>query len=276
MQGLEVPRYLESSYVLPDKNSPWLITNHLITPFPGHISNFSLERKETLFAGYFDKTLNGTLPSKAKTCSCNKHHDKRSSLIHENIEDIAENFEVMDCYAEDLVCFQQQNSQPFLTKAFALGKSPDFKHFTDLIVQPTKVNVESDESVIEQKEVAQIILSTSAQSSHTGTPPEGMLQQTLCSRPQSLAILSKFAYFDLAIHSSQSYLARKCTPIPERQVSIMVGHFWLFYKFFLVTTQEAKTRPWLRLKIAPRLFGGPDRLTESKLVFVNQRDNCLW
>eukprot|EP00094_Tigriopus_californicus_P010881 TCALIF_10496-PA protein Name:"Similar to Cyp2j6 Cytochrome P450 2J6 (Mus musculus)" AED:0.07 eAED:0.07 QI:0/0.78/0.7/0.9/1/1/20/349/2332 len=140
--------------------------------------SWSLERKETLFAGYFDKTLNGTLPTKAGTCSCNKQHDKRSSLVHENIEDIGENFEVMDCYAEDLVCFQQQNSQPFLTKAFALGKSPDFRHFTDLIVEPTKVNVESDESVIEQKEVAQIILSTSVQSSHTGTPPEGWTLST--------------------------------------------------------------------------------------------------
>lgn len=167
--------------------------------------SWSLERKETLFAGYFDKTLNGTLPSKAKTCSCNKHHDKRSSLIHENIEDIAENFEVMDCYAEDLVCFQQQNSQPFLTKAFALGKSPDFKHFTDLIVQPTKVNVESDESVIEQKEVAQIILSTSAQSSHTGTPPEGW----------TLSTADKYC----ANFIQESDAADRCRFVPEMDLS---------------------------------------------------------
>jgi hypothetical protein len=100
---------------------------------------FSVELGETLFAGYFNPVLNTTLPRRYESCSCGGRKSAHVSCLPK------------------IGCFDAPNSKRHLMTTLGLGKSKDFKAFTNLVLESAEV-VEDDD-LIKEEGVGHIMLS---------------------------------------------------------------------------------------------------------------------
>ena len=94
---------------------------------------FSVDLGETLFAGYFNPLLNTTLPRRYESCTCGGVRR-------------AGNNGLSSCRPK-IGCFEASNAKRHLMTTLRLGKSRDFKPFTNLVLETAAVELGDDGAI---------------------------------------------------------------------------------------------------------------------------------
>ena len=94
---------------------------------------FSVDLGETLFAGYFNPLLNTTLPRRYESCTCGGVRRGGNNGLS-------------SCRPK-IGCFEASNAKRHLMTTLRLGKSRDFKPFTNLVLETAAVELGDDGAI---------------------------------------------------------------------------------------------------------------------------------